>query len=119
VLRVRRVYDDPEPDDGQRVLVDRLWPRGLRKEAVVLDDWLRDVAPSNQLRTWYGHQPARFEEFRRRYLAELRDDVHSEPVARLRQLAGAGTLTLLTASRDVEHSQAAVLAELLDGATPA
>jgi uncharacterized protein YeaO (DUF488 family) len=112
-IRVRRVYDDPSPDDGARVLVDRIWPRGLRKDAAHLDDWMKDVAPSSELRTWYGHDPAKFPEFRRRYLAELNDDAPRAALARLRELAAAGPVTLLTATRDVEHSQAAVLAELL------
>jgi uncharacterized protein YeaO (DUF488 family) len=112
-IRVRRVYDDPSPDDGARVLVDRIWPRGLRKDAAHLDDWMKDVAPSSELRTWYGHDPAKFPEFRRRYLAELNDDAPRAALARLRELAATGPVTLLTATRDVEHSQAAVLAELL------
>ena len=70
-IRVRRVYDDPVPEDGTRVLVDRVWPRGLRKDAAHLDDWAKDVAPSSELRTWYGHDPAKFGEFRNRYTAEL------------------------------------------------
>jgi uncharacterized protein YeaO (DUF488 family) len=113
-VRVRRVYDDPEPADGARVLVDRLWPRGLRKDAVPLDDWLRDVAPSKNLRNWYGHDPARFAEFRRRYLDELAGPEARSALGRLRTLAAQGQLTLLTATKDVEHSQAAVLAEVLD-----
>lgn len=113
-VRVRRVYDDPEPADGARVLVDRLWPRGLRKDAVPLDDWLRDVAPSADLRTWYGHDPAKFAEFRRRYLDELAGPGQRTALGRLRTLAAQGPLTLLTATKDAGHSQAAVLAELLD-----
>src|SRR6266702_4299146 len=70
-IRVRRIYDDPAPQDGARVLVDRVWPRGLRKDAARLDEWAKDLAPSTGLRTWYGHDPAKFGEFRRRYLAEL------------------------------------------------
>ncbi|HEY8458236.1 MAG TPA: DUF488 family protein [Actinopolymorphaceae bacterium] len=111
----RRVYDEPTPRDGKRVLVDRVWPRGMRKEDAHLDEWLRDVAPSNELRKWYGHEPSRFAEFRRRYLAELRDPSHREAVDHLRDLASRGKLTLLTATKDVDHSQAAVLAALLNG----
>jgi uncharacterized protein YeaO (DUF488 family) len=112
-IRVRRVYDDPAPADGARVLVDRVWPRGLRKEAARLDDWARDVAPSTDLRTWYQHDPAKFSEFRRRYVAELTAPTGRAALARLRTLAAGGPMTLLTATRDVDISQAAVLAELL------
>ena len=114
-VRVCRVYEEPSAADGIRVLVDRIWPRGLRKDAIRLDDWARDVAPSSELRTWYGHDPAKFEEFRRRYLGELTGGPQRAALGRLRALAAArtGALTLLTATRDVDHSQAAVLAQLL------
>jgi uncharacterized protein YeaO (DUF488 family) len=112
-IRVRRIYDDPVPEDGARVLVDRVWPRGLRKAAAHLDDWAKDVAPSGELRTWYGHDPAKFDEFRRRYTAELAQPGPHSALGRLRALAAAGPLTLLTATRDIDHSQAAVLAQLL------
>jgi uncharacterized protein YeaO (DUF488 family) len=114
-VRLGRVYDDPSPDDGVRVLVDRMWPRGVTKEAAHVDEWCREVSPSTPLRRWYGHRPERFGEFRRRYLGELADPPAAAAVDRLRQLLGAGPVTLLTASRDVEHSQAAVLVELLRG----
>ncbi|MGF1428266.1 DUF488 domain-containing protein [Kitasatospora sp. LaBMicrA B282] len=109
----RRVYEETSAQDGQRVLVDRIWPRGMRKEDAHLDEWLRDVAPSTDLRKWYGHEPSRFAEFRRRYLAELTDSAHREAAGHLRELAAHDRLTLLTASKDVDHSQAAVLAEWL------
>jgi uncharacterized protein YeaO (DUF488 family) len=112
-IRVRRVYDTPSPGDGARVLVDRVWPRGLRKDAARLDNWAKDVAPSAELRTWYGHDPAKFEEFRRRYTAELATPGSQEALARLRARAAHGPVTLLTATRDLSLSQAAVLAELL------
>jgi len=115
-IRVRRVYDDPAPEDGARVLVDRIWPRGLRKDAVRLDEWAKDVAPSAALRTWYGHDPAKFGEFRRRYLDELAGEAPCAALGWLRQLAATRTVTLLTATRDVTHSQAEVLAQLLRGA---
>jgi uncharacterized protein YeaO (DUF488 family) len=114
-VRLRRVYDQPEPADGRRVLVDRLWPRGLSKERAALDDWLQAVAPSGELRRWYGHEPGRFSDFRQRYQQELRAPDGSAAFGRLRELARAGPVTLLTATRDLEHSQAAVLAELLRG----
>jgi uncharacterized protein YeaO (DUF488 family) len=95
------------------VLVDRVWPRGMRKEDAHLDEWLRDVAPSSELRRWYSHEPSRFTEFRRRYLDELHDAGHQQAAHHLRDLAAHDRLTLLTATRDVDHSQAAVLAEWL------
>jgi len=114
-IRVRRVYDEPSPDDGTRVLVDRVWPRGLRKDAAHLDEWAKDVAPSTELRTWYQHDPAKFGEFRRRYTAELGEPGPAEALDRIRALAATGPVTLLTATRDVDISQAAVLAGLLRG----
>lgn len=112
-VRLRRVYDDPSPDDGVRVLVDRVRPRGLSKATVHLDEWVKDIAPSTQLRRWYGHRPERFAEFRRRYLIELRDAQPAATVDRLRELARTKPVTLLTATRDVEHSQAVVLSDIL------
>ncbi|MGP7996133.1 MAG: DUF488 domain-containing protein [Streptosporangiaceae bacterium] len=112
-VRVRRVYEQPEPQDGTRVLVDRLWPRGLRKDAAHLDEWAKDVAPSTGLRTWYGHDPAKFAEFGRRYTAELSQGAARAALQHLAALAAAGPVTLLTATRDAGHSEAAVLASLL------
>jgi uncharacterized protein YeaO (DUF488 family) len=110
-VRVRRIYEQPTDEDGARVLVDRVWPRGVSKEWARLDEWMKDVAPSTELRKWYGHEVERYDEFRRRY----RDELASNEAAlqRLRTLAGSRRVTLLTATKDVEHSQAAVLAELL------
>src|ERR1039457_2852446 len=107
-IRVSRVYDDPVPQDGARVLVDRVWPRGLRKDAALLDEWAKDVAPSTGLRTWYGHDPAKFNEFRRHYIAELAEGAPHAALGRLHALAAAGPVTLLPATRDIGHSQAAV-----------
>ena len=112
-VRVRRVYEEPEPQDGTRVLVDRLWPRGLRKDAARFDDWAKDVAPSTELRTWYGHDPAKFGEFCRRYTAELAQGAPRAALDHLADLTAAGPVTLLTATRDVGHSEAVVLAQLL------
>ncbi|WP_166020684.1 DUF488 domain-containing protein [Streptomyces chilikensis] len=109
-----RVYD-VSPDDGARILVDRIWPRGLGKEDARLDAWLREVAPTDALRRWYGHDPGRYAQFRGRYLAELEDDAHREAAERLRALADAGPVTLLTATRDPAVSHTAVLAEWLTG----
>ncbi len=112
-IRVRRVYDEPSREDGTRVLVDRVWPRGLRKDAARLDEWAKDVAPSTGLRTWYRHDPAKFEEFRRRYIAELAEPEQREALRWLRTRAAGGPVTLLTATRELALSQAAVLADLL------
>ncbi|MFH8367031.1 DUF488 domain-containing protein [Streptomyces sp. NPDC018031] len=112
-VAVRRVYEEPRPDDGARVLVDRLWPRGLAKEAARLDDWAKEVAPSSELRRWYGHTPEKFEAFAERYRAELAEPAGREAVDRLRRLAAQGPLTLLTATRDLSHAHAGVLAEVV------
>lgn len=112
-VRVRRVYEEPEPDDGARVLVDRFWPRGLTKAKAALDEWRKDVAPSDELRTWYGHDPGRFEEFGRRYREELKDPRLAETLAHLRELVKDRQLTLLTAAKRADISEAAVLAGLL------
>jgi uncharacterized protein YeaO (DUF488 family) len=108
---VARVYD--ETDEGARVLVDRVWPRGLAKAAARLDEWEKDVAPSTELRKWYGHDPEKFDEFRERYERELDDPDRREALHRLAERAEQGPLTLLTATKDVQLSQAAVLADLL------
>ena len=110
-VRLKRAYDPAEPGDGYRVLVDRLWPRGVSKERARLDEWARELAPSADLRTWFGHDPERFAEFERRYRTELA--AHGEKVDELRRRAREGTLTLVYAARDEEHNDAVVLAELL------
>ena len=112
-VRVRRVYEEPERGDGTRVLVDRIWPRGLTKARAALDEWCKDVAPSGELRKWYNHDPGRFGGFGRRYQAELKDPQRAEALSHLRELAKDRQLTLLTATRQPEISEAAVLAELL------
>jgi uncharacterized protein YeaO (DUF488 family) len=112
-VKTKRAYDDPAPDDGRRVLVDRLWPRGISKERAHVDLWLRDVAPSDDLRKWYGHEPEKWDEFRRRYRDELRTGEAAAALAQLRDLAREGPLTLVYAARDSAHANAAVLAELL------
>ena len=114
-IEVVRVYEDPGRRRGEhRVLVDRLWPRGIRKETVDHDEWLKEVAPSAELRRWYGHEPERFAEFARRYRAELAGPQAAGEVARLAGLAGRRRLVLLTATRDVEHSGAVVLREAIE-----
>jgi uncharacterized protein YeaO (DUF488 family) len=109
-IRVARVYEDARPGDGQRVLVDRIWPRGFRKDDPRVGTWCKDVAPSKELREWYHHDPRRFEEFAARYREELHD---SPALAELRELAGRGVVTLVTATREVDGSHAAVLAGIL------
>lgn len=112
-MRLRRVYDEPSPDDGTRVLVDRVWPRGVSKDQLDAE-WVRGVAPSTELRKWFGHDPERFAEFTRRYREELESETAQEGLERLRALAERGPVTLLTATRDIEHSHAAVLVDLLN-----
>ena len=110
-VQVKRIYDPVAESDGHRVLVDHVWPRGVSHERAALDEWARELAPSDELRTWFDHVPARFAEFRDRYLAELAE--RSERVEELREWARQGRLTILYAARDREHNQAVVLAEML------
>ncbi len=107
-FEVHRVYDEDQAR-GYRVLVDRLWPRGVSKEKAAIDEWAKDVAPSDRLRRWYGHEPDKFAEFARRYCAELAASPGKEAVARLRAVSKKQSVVLVTATRDVEHSGAAVL----------
>jgi uncharacterized protein YeaO (DUF488 family) len=115
-VRVKRVYEPAERSDGYRILIDRLWPRGVSHERARLDAWERDLAPSAALRDWFGHQPDLFDEFRRRYVSELRE--HRSLLSRLRQRARHGTLTLVYAARDTEHNDAIVLAEVIRRGLP-
>jgi uncharacterized protein YeaO (DUF488 family) len=110
-IRVKRVYDPPARGDGVRVLVDRLWPRGLKKDEARIDHWMKDVAPSAGLRRWFAHDPARWDEFRRRYRAELA--AHPDALAELRRLAEGRTVTLLFAARDADHNNAVALRDML------
>lgn len=112
MITTKRVYESADPSDGTRILVERLWPRGMRKEELTLDSWIKDVAPSTDLRRWFGHDPAKWEEFRNRYFAELDD----HPIAwqPLLQAARKGNVTLLYSSRDTEHNNAAALEEYLN-----
>ncbi len=114
-IQVRRIYDEPSAADGTRVLVDRIWPRGMSKARAHLDDWCQDIAPSTELRKWYQHDPDRFAEFGRRYRDELTDAEHAPALDHLHALAKHHTLTLLTATREADLSEAAVLAEVLRG----
>jgi len=114
-VRPGRVYDSADDPQELRVLVDRVWPRGVKKADLALHSWRTDVAPSTELRRWYAHRPERFEEFRRRYRHELSEPERADAVTELAELTAHHPVVLLTASRDVEHSQAAVLAEVLAG----
>lgn len=107
MIRTKRAYDSPAPDDGRRVLVDRYWPRGVSREDLALDEWLREAAPSDDLREWFDHDPERWEEFRRRYSAELREK--EELVEELLEAHREGTLTLVYGARDREHNNAMAL----------
>ncbi|HET8565864.1 MAG TPA: DUF488 family protein [Solirubrobacterales bacterium] len=115
-IRLKRAYEPAEPTDGYRVLIDRLWPRGLSRERAAIDEWERELAPSTKLRQWFGHEPSRFPEFRRRYLEELR--ARRPLLAELRRRAREGTLTLVYAAKDTDHNDAVVLAEVLRRGLP-
>jgi uncharacterized protein YeaO (DUF488 family) len=110
-VTIKRAYEPPSPDDGTRILVDRLWPRGVKKAKAGISQWMKEIAPSNELRKWFGHDPGRWEEFRRRYRAELTGK--RELVSRLRELSREGPLTLVYSAHDEAHNQAVVLRELL------
>jgi uncharacterized protein YeaO (DUF488 family) len=112
-VKARRIYDPALPEDGTRVLVDRIWPRGVSKARAQLDEWCKDIAPSTELRKWYGHDPALFEEFAHRYRDELNEPAHAAALAHLRDVAKKATLTLLTATKNADLSEAAVLADLV------
>jgi uncharacterized protein YeaO (DUF488 family) len=112
-IRIKRAYDAPESHDGLRILIDRLWPRGLSKDKLKLDTWVRHLAPSDALRKWYQHDPNKFGEFRRRYVAELKQQ--SEGLDELRRAVAGRTVTLLTATKELDLSHATVLRDLLAG----
>ena len=112
MIRTKRIYEEPSGDDGARVLVDRLWPRGISKEKASLDRWEKDLAPSDDLRRWFGHDPAKWEEFLRRYRAEL--EGKEEALARLRREANEGTVTLLYAAKDETHNNAVALKRYIE-----
>ena len=110
-LRLKRAYEPAVPEDGVRILIDRLWPRGLRKADAALDNWTKEIAPSTELRQWFGHDPERWPEFQRRYRAELRQ--HTGELDRIRALAKTQTVTLVYSAHDEEHNDAVVLQEML------
>jgi uncharacterized protein YeaO (DUF488 family) len=115
-IRLKRAYDPPASTDGYRVLIDRLWPRGVSREQARLDDWDKHLSPSTELRQWFGHEPSRFEEFRRRYIEELRGE--RPRLTALRRRARQGTLTLVYSAHDSERNDAVVLAEVLRRGLP-
>jgi uncharacterized protein YeaO (DUF488 family) len=115
-IPLKRAYDPASPSDGYRVLIDRLWPRGVSKQQAKVDEWQKELAPSTELRQWFGHEPDRFAEFRRRYVGELRGQ--RPRLAELRRRAREGTLTLVYAAHDSEHNDAVVLAEVLRRGLP-
>lgn len=115
-VRIKRAYEPAASSDGRRVLVDRLWPRGVSRERAKLDGWEKELAPSTELRQWFGHEPSRFEEFHRRYTEELRGE--RSRLTALRRQARAGRLTLVYGARDREHNEAVVLAQVLRHGLP-
>ncbi len=110
-VKLKRAYERPSPDDGIRILVDRLWPRGVKKVNAAIDHWMKEIAPSTELRRWFGHDPGRWEEFQRRYALELKR--HQEQVDQLRSLAKRGLITLVYAARDQDRNEAVVLRDFL------
>lgn len=113
-VRLKRAYEPPSPDDGTRILIDRLWPRGIRKTDAAVDEWMKEIAPSTELRKWFGHDPERWQEFRRHYQSEIRR--HPDEFERLRALAQHGRITLVFSAHDEAHNDAVVLKDmLLDG----
>ncbi len=112
MVKIKRVYEEPARDDGERILVDRLWPRGLTKRAAAVAEWVKDLGPSNELRKWFGHDPARWPEFRRRYVAELRSQ--RDVLAAIARKARTRRVTLVFGARDTEHNNAVVLRSVID-----
>jgi uncharacterized protein YeaO (DUF488 family) len=111
MIKIKRTYDSPSPDDGKRILVDRLWPRGIKKEDAKIDEWLKDIAPSDELRQWFSHDLSKWQEFKRRYKKELNDK--SDLIKNLGRQSKKMNVTLLFSTKDIEHNNAVVLKELL------
>jgi uncharacterized protein YeaO (DUF488 family) len=111
MIKIKRIYDIASSKDGKRILVDRLWPRGIKKDEARIDEWLKDIAPSNELRQWFSHDPSKWKEFKKRYKEELQNK--SEMLDRISEMARTGTITLLFAAKDIEHNNAVVLQEIL------
>ncbi len=115
-LRIKRIYEPASPDDGIRILVDRIWPRGISRGDARLDDWIKELAPTDELRKWYGHEDDRWREFRERYLGELKE--HREQARKISEVAREDTVTLLFAAKDEEHNNAVVLRQYLEMLAP-
>ena len=111
MVKIKRIYETPSPDDGKRIYIDRLWPRGIKKEEVKMDEWLKEISPSDRLRKWFGHDPSKYAEFKIRYKKEL--EKHSEILERIKKEAKKESVTLLFSAKDVEHNNAIVIEELL------
>jgi uncharacterized protein YeaO (DUF488 family) len=111
MIKIKRTYDPPSSDDGKRILVDRLWPRGIKKEDARIDEWMKDIAPSDELREWFSHDPSKWQEFKKRYRNELKDK--SELIENLRKQAKKGNVTLLFSAKYIEHNNAVVLKEVI------
>lgn len=114
MIRVKRVYESPSSEDGVRILVDGVWPRGKKRESLLLDEWIKALAPSKELRKWFGHRVERWDEFVRSYKEELADEQKQESLQRLRNLAEESNVTLLYSAKDAEHNQAIVLKDVLE-----
>lgn len=112
MIKVKRIYDPVSPDDGKRILVDRLWPRGIKKNEAEINEWLKDIAPSDGLRKWFSHDPNKWQEFKNRYIKELKNN--SELIERLKAVAKKEKVTLLFSAKDVEHNNAVVLKEVIE-----
>ena len=111
MVKIKRAYDKISPDDGKRILVDRLWPRGIKKDEAKIDEWIKEIAPSNELRKWFAHDPSKWQEFKKRYREELKDQ--SNLIKILKHRAKKGNITLIFSARDTEHNNAVVLSELI------
>ena len=112
MIKIKRIYEVASADDGKRIYIDRLWPRGMKKENVKIDEWLKEISPSNGLRKWFSHDPSKYEEFKRRYIKELEE--HSETLERIKKAGKGKTVTLLFSAKDVEHNNATVMREILN-----
>ena len=113
MIKIKRIYDPVSKDDGKRILVDRLWPRGVKKEKAAIDEWLKDIAPSDELRKWFSHDPEKWQEFKKRYKKELSDSDKIDLIKKLKAEAKKGTITFLFAAKDTEHDNAMVLKEVM------
>jgi uncharacterized protein YeaO (DUF488 family) len=111
MIKIKRAYDEVSPDDGERILVDRLWPRGIKKDEAKIDEWMKEIAPSNELRKWFAHDPSKWKEFKKRYMEELKDQ--STLIEILINRAKRGNITLIFSARETEHNNAVVLSELI------